>query len=191
MRAIAIGASIFLVFVAAAAGSGPATSQKALEAPRPAGQTQGNALVQQVACSSATRCAALGVSLYTEQAGTWKASRKPTIAHAGPANLRSLACPAAGRCVAVGMAGLQHVVAANENGRDWTLAALGLPAGAAPIDAHGGPQPSLGSVSCSSAGNCLAVGGYTGGDRMTHPLLVAENGGTWGSGADGDWLLPA
>lgn len=190
MRRIAIATVVFLLAAGCAAGSQARThttgnGQKAIEAPRPSGVAKKKGgFVQQVACATAKSCAATGEWLYTEQAGNWKAVKVPLLAHAGGLNLRSLACPTAGGCEAVGMAGLQHAVHARQNGRRWTLGEIVLPSAAKPIDPPGGPAPTLSSISCASAGNCVAVGGYDASDRTTHPLLVTESGGTWGAGVD-------
>jgi len=190
VRTITIAVVVFLFTATACAGSQARThattlAQKAIEAPRPSGvaKTKGG-FVQQVACASAKSCAAVGQWLYTEQAGKWKAVKLPSLAHAGAPNLRSLACPTVGGCEAVGMAGLQHVVHVRQSGRQWTLGTITLPSAAKPIDPPGGPSPTLSSVSCASAGNCVAVGGYDASDRTTHSLLVTESGGTWGAGVD-------
>ena len=161
------------------------TAQKAIEAPRPSGvaKTKGG-FVQQIACASAKSCAAIGEWLYTEQAGKWKAVKVPPLAHAGPANLRSLVCSVAGGCEGVGMVGLHHVVHVRQSGRQWTLGEVALPPAAKPVDPPSGPAPTLPSISCVSAGNCVAVGGYDASDRTTHPLLVTESGRTWGAGMD-------
>ena len=185
MRVIAIGASIFLVFIAAASGAGQVTAQKALRAPRPAGVPQKTSgIVDQVACASAKSCAAYGVWLYTEQGGKWKSATVPVLPHTGGANLRSLACPAAGRCEVVGIAGTQHLLAVTEHGRQWRSTALALPGNAAPIKPPAGPSPFVSGVSCPAAGTCTAVGHYDSADHVTHALLFAEHGGTWGAGAD-------
>ncbi|HEY2311618.1 MAG TPA: hypothetical protein VGH46_10970 [Gaiellaceae bacterium] len=176
MRTIAI-ASVVLVAVTAG------VSQKAIEAPRPAGFARKAGLVERVACASAKNCAALGVSLYSELGGKWKASTAPVVPHTGGLNLRSLDCPAAGRCEAIALAGINHVVHLTENGRHWNAGEIALPADAAPVDPPRGPSPLLNSISCASAGNCVAVGSYLG-NRMTHPLLVTESGGKWGAGVE-------
>ncbi len=182
MRTIAI-ASVVLVAVTAG------VTQKAIEAPRPGGiSSKTDSFVQQVACSSVKNCAAIGTWLYSEQAGKWKAGKVPVLAGTGGTTLLSLACPAAGRCEAVGLAGVRHVVRGSENGREWKLGGVELPSDAAPVNPPSGPSPVLRSISCASAGNCVAAGSYLG-DRMTHPLLVSESGGTWGAGVEPD--LPA
>jgi hypothetical protein len=184
VRAIAIAVSVFLVFVATAPGAGLVTSQKALEAPRPSGAAKKTAgLVEQVACTSAQSCAAYGRWLYTELGGKWKVATTPVAAHTGGTTLRSLACPAAGPCEVVGIGGEHHLVHLTENGRQWRIGELALPANAAPIDPPSGPYPSA-SLACAAAGNCTAVGHYDASDHTTHALLLAENDGTWGAPAD-------
>jgi hypothetical protein len=185
VRAIAIGAAIFLVTVGAAAGSGALTSQKALKAPRPSGVPQEKAgVVEQVACASANSCAAFGLWLDTEQGGKWKAATVPVLPHTGGANLRSLACPAAGRCEVVGMAGAQHLVAVTEQGPQWRSTGFALPGNAATIKPPEGPYPFASGLSCSAAGACTVVGHYEAADHTTHALLIAEHEGTWGTVTD-------
>jgi hypothetical protein len=184
VRAIAIGAAVFLVFAAVASGSQPVTSQKAVRAPRPSGvPTRKAGIVEQVACASPKSCAAFGNWLYTEQAGKWKAVEVPSLAHSGGTTVRSLACPAAGRCEAVGIGGENHAVRLTENDRRWSLTEFPLPADAAPIDPPRGPYP-LVTLSCASGGNCAAVGHYDATDHTTHALLVSEQSGTWGAATD-------
>ena len=177
MRTIAI-ASVVLVAVSAG------VTQNAIEAPYPPGASATDGFAQHVACASAKSCGAIGTWLYSKQDGKWKAATVPVLAGTGGTTLLSLACPAAGKCEAVGRAGEQHVVRAGENGRQWTLAELGLPANAAPIKLPKGPFPSLESVSCSSSGNCGAVGHYAAADHTTHALLFGEDAGTWGAATD-------
>jgi hypothetical protein len=176
-----------LMVVAVASGSQAPVTQKALEAPRPAG-SQKVGLVEQIACASAKNCGAIGVSLYSELNGKWKASTVPVVPHTGGATLRSLACPAPGKCEAVALGGIQHVLHVSENGRQWTAGEIALPSDAAPVNPPGGPLPLLNSISCASAGNCVAVGQYLG-NGTTHPLLVTESNGTWATGAEPE--LPA
>lgn len=186
---MAILGAALLVAAAAAAASHATThasgmSQKAIKAPEPAGAAKKGGLVEQVSCPSANSCAALGKWMYSEQAGRWKAVRVPVLAHTGDTNLRSLACPSAGRCESVGRAGEQHVLRLTEAGRQWDPAGFGLPGDAAPISHPNGPWPALDSVSCASAGSCVAVGYYGAADHSTHPLLATETGGTWSAGMD-------
>lgn len=176
-----------LIVVAVAAGSQLQSSQKALEAPHPAGAAGRVGLVERVACASPKDCGALGVSLYSDLGGKWRASKPPAVPHTGSLNLRSLDCPTAGRCEAVALAGFQHVVRLSENGRQWTAGAITLPSDAATVPS--GPVPLLNSISCAAPGNCVAAGQYYGADGMVHPLLVTDSGGTWSAGVEPE--LPA
>lgn len=185
MRTIAIGISVFLLFVAAASGAAQVTSQKALEAPRPSGVAKKKAgIVEQVACASTRSCVAFGVWLYTEHSRKWQAVQTPVLPHTGGmTTLRSLACPAAGRCEIVGIGGAQHLVHLTQNGSHWSIAGSALPADAAPINPPGGPYPGI-SLACAAAGNCTAVGHYGAADHTTHALLIREDDGTWGTVTD-------
>ena len=170
-----------LIVVAVASGSQAQVTQKALEAPRPAGAAKKTAgLVDQVACASAKSCAAIGVSLYTEQGGRWKAVQAPSLAEVKGTAPRALACPSAGKCQAVGIAGAHHLVRLAQSGSHWSLAEIALPPDAAPIDPPQGPYPGL-TLSCATVGSCAAVGHYLASDHRTAPLLVTEKNGTWGT----------
>lgn len=188
---LSVGLVSGLIVVAVASGSQAQTTQKALEAPRPAGSGKKAGLVAQVACASAKNCAAFGAWLYTDMGGKWKAAKTPVLAGTGATDLRSLDCPAAGKCEAVGKAGLQHVLQMTENGRQWKAGEIALPPDAAPVSPPTsiGPSPLLNSISCASTGNCVAVGAYMSGNGMTHPLLVSESDGNWGAGVEPE--LPA
>jgi hypothetical protein len=184
VRTVAIGVSVFIIFVAAAAGAAPVTAQKALEAPRPSGAARNvTGVVLQVACTSARNCAAYGRWLYTEFAGKWKVTKPPVVDHTAGTTLRGLACPAAARCEAVGRGGEHHLVLLTERARTWHIGELALPANAAPINPPSGPFPDI-SLACAGAGNCTAVGHYYASDHTTHALLLGESDGTWGSPTD-------
>jgi len=180
---LSVGSVSGLMVAAVASGSQAQLTQKALEAPRPAGAQKKGGLVEQVACASSKHCAALGASLYSELGGKWKASKVPVLAHTGGTNLRSIDCPAAGKCEAVALGGIQHVLHVSENGRQWKAGEITLPSDAASVNPPAGPTPLLNSISCASPGNCVAVGQYLG-SRVTHPLLVTESDGTWGAGVE-------
>jgi hypothetical protein len=76
-------------------------------------------------------------------------------------SLEELLCPSTGNCTATGRyadsSGHKAVLFLGETLGTWApaLEAI-LPAGAAP-----NPEAEVGSLSCSSAGNCAAVGYYT------------------------------
>src|SRR4029077_10324592 len=165
---------VLLVAAVAASGSQAQTGamsirQKPIAAPQLPGATRKGGFVLRVACASAKSCAAVGKWLYSDLAGKWKAARMPSITQTGDTILLSLACPAAGKCEAVGIAGLQHAVLASESGRHWRIGEADLPSDAAALDSETGPEPSLVSVSCGSADNCVAVGRYLASDSMWRP----------------------
>jgi hypothetical protein len=95
----------------------------------------------------------------------------------------SVSCPAAGDCTAVGSftdgSGNQQGLLLAESGGIW-----GAPA-EADLPANAGPAPDvdLASVSCSSPGNCSAVGDYTDDSGQVRGLLLNETGGSWGAAA--------
>ncbi|HKC78211.1 MAG TPA: hypothetical protein VKB70_07495 [Gaiellaceae bacterium] len=162
-----------------------------------------------VSCGSPGNCAAVGgyelpsfakPLVVTERNGTWLAGTEPSPPAAAatssdrqvstPGNKLSLvACPAAGNCTAVGTY-TNAVASAGEY--PWVLAQTaghwgsGVPA-LLPADAssHGdstrGVAPFFGftGLSCPSAGNCTAVGGYLGSSDVELGLILTERNGTW------------
>jgi hypothetical protein len=186
VRAIAIGAAVFLVAVATASGSRAQThrasiTQTAIEAPLPAGavRKKGSSLFN-VKCPSASGCVATGGYLtpkahllaLVERAGKWTPGQTP-----GGVGVYSLACPSVGRCVGTSGIGEQSTHLLTQNGRSWQSLAAKLPA-----DAPATPWPDLSAVSCGSPGECTAVGSYQIG--FVKPLLVTESGGAWGAGTE-------
>jgi hypothetical protein len=100
--------------------------------------------------------------------------------------LYSLACPAAGDCVAVGNEasynGAGWAIVANETNGVWgSPEAVSLPADAGSPDSS---VSGLYSVSCSSVGNCAAVGYYSDLADRPEPMTVLETNGVWGSATD-------
>ena len=55
-----------------------------------------------------------------------------------------------------------------------------------PANADSTTQADLGSVSCASAGNCTAVGGYEDSSGNRQGLLLSETAGAWAQGRRGD-----
>jgi hypothetical protein len=156
-----------------------------------------------VACTSPGNCVGVGgyqdrngesdflAIFVTESAGVW-GSAQPlllplghnTTASGQRAYLTSVSCPSAGNCVAVGSytdaGGNNQAMIASETAGTWgTARALALPAGAEAMQGlHGA---ALYSVSCTSIGNCLAVGSYLDKTSARQPMLVQENHGLWGA----------
>jgi hypothetical protein len=160
-----------------------------------------------LSCPSAGNCTAVGGYwgktdleqglILTERNGTWsRGTRAPLPSGAVPDSepnefnspIASVSCAAPGDCAAVGSyvlepGGKPHGLLLTERGGAWKASALVLPAGA---NASGGV--SLSSVTCPSAGNCVAIGYYASHGK-THGLIVRERGGEWGRGVNA--ALPA
>jgi hypothetical protein len=153
-----------------------------------------------VACTTAANCVAVGnytdgtesfqAMVATETSGTWTQAVKvelPTGADTGAADqnasLVGLSCPSAGNCVAVGQyadgSALNQLMAVNETSGVWAQAKeLGLPADANPAF----PNPILNSVTCTGAGDCVAVGRYVptiSGGSPDEPMVATETAGVW------------
>ena len=160
--------------------------------------TGGNAVVQAVACPSAGSCAAGGyytpaggsppaqVFVVSEVHGTWrKAEQIPgtdALNTGGSAQVYSVSCASAGNCSAggyysVGFDGDLHAFVANEVNGTWGKAKQV----AAALNVGGGGG--VDSVSCASAGNCIAGGAYNEGSTggfFTQAFVVSQVHGTWG-----------
>jgi hypothetical protein len=140
----------------------------------------------------------------TESDGAWHAGTEPQPpANAAstrdrdistPGNKLSLvACPSAGNCTAVGTYTAKNAAAGEY---PWALSETaghwGPGAGARlPADANlhgdserGGSAPFFGftGLSCASAGNCTAVGGYWGKTDVEQGLILTERNGIWSRG---------
>ncbi len=98
------------------------------------------------------------------------------------ATLGGVACTSPGNCVAVGRYSRSDdsrwpMVVTETNGQWGTAQVLGLPQGA---PATGVQNAGLASVTCSSPGNCVAVGSYVDATGTgTQVMAMAEAGGVW------------
>jgi cytochrome c551/c552 len=155
----------------------------------------GAADVTSVSCASAGNCTAGGG--YTdgsghaqgfvagEKNGTWgQAIEVPglgTLNADGDADVLTVSCASAGNCAAGGFyfdgeQNEQGFVAGEKNGV-WGQAID--PPGLGPLNAsNNDPLAFVSSVSCSSPGNCTAVGDY--GWPYSWVFLASEKNGTWG-----------
>src|ERR1022692_666247 len=126
---------------------------------------------------------------YAAQPGTAHAAwgraievpRLGTLNAGGNAQVNSVSCGSAGNCAAGGFytdrAGhSQAFVASQRNGRWGT--AITVP-GTAALNAGGDAQ--VRSVSCASAGNCVAGGDYTDGAGHSQAFVASERNGRWGT----------
>lgn len=173
--------------------------------PLPAGVTVGG--LRLVSCPSVGDCTAAGGYtdsagrqqglLVTESNGSWgrpiTAGLPPnagTVADGEAPVIEALACPSPGNCTAVGLYG-----DGSGSPQGWLLSeadgtwARGfeakLPANA--YHSEGSylyPVIGLGSVSCTSTGNCTALGGYLDRGQNEDGLILSERGGRWAAGAE-------
>ena len=197
------GAAVVWCAAASAAIAAPASSwHTAIEVPGSAGLNKGGgANIYSVSCASAGNCAAGG--FYTlaggdtealvagEANGTWgQAIEVPGTAalNQGPPNesfaaVYSVSCPSAGNCAAGGSYTdrsnhVQAFVASERNGA-WGQA-IEVPGTGGKHGLNHGPAAGVQSVSCGSAGNCVAGGYYTDSSQHLQAFAVSERDGTWG-----------
>jgi hypothetical protein len=171
----------------------------------PPGSNNAKVSLTSVSCPSPGDCSAVGSYvdttgvtegvLLSEENGSWASgveARLPSDAETGPdqkVSLNSISCPSAGNCTAVGTyvdknTGATRGLLLSEVDRTWgagTEPTLPSDAGS------GGVQ--ISDVSCSSAGNCSAVGTYPTSTVWQTVLLLNEVNGYWMPGIEGE--LPA
>jgi hypothetical protein len=155
----------------------------------------GMAAVSSVSCPSAGNCGVGGyytdgsghqqVFVADESKGTWgTAQAVPSVAalnQGGAAQIGSVSCGSAGNCSIGGYytdkSGHQQVFVVSETNGTWGTAEEVPGSGALNADGH----DLINSVSCGSAGNCVAVGQYTEISADQEAFLVDETNGTWGT----------
>jgi hypothetical protein len=150
-----------------------------------------------VSCTSAGNCTAVGsysgtgggALLLRETSGTWATGVEAALP-ANPsttepvAGLSSVSCASAGNCSAVGLyvdnfGNAQGLLLTETAGTWGTGVEAALPANATTTSEQG---VDLASVSCSSAGNCSAVGSYNNDTGSDDAVLLTETAGTWATG---------
>jgi hypothetical protein len=166
-----------------------------------------------VSCASAGNCTAVGAYvdgssvqqglLLTETNGTWATEVKPTLPPDNQnlgAELDSVSCASAGNCTAVGLYDVSSLFVGRDEmefrGKGLLLTETAGSWGAgveAPLPANADATYPVDpiyppSVSCSSAGNCSAVGGYYDNSSDLQGVLLTETAGTWATGVE---ALPA
>jgi len=199
------------------AAAEPMAAAAAANQATPAGPP--NPLVQLTAlsCSSTGACGAVGTYddslrlaqglFLTEAHGRWKRAveaQPPANAAFAPFKLTSgggmadISCRAAGSCTAVGRYegrhNIDHAVLFTETHGHWRQGVEArLPANAIhPVKPKGGgiaDNVGLVSVSCSSPGNCVAVGNYQSNAEVFEALILTERNGRWQRGIEAP--LPA
>jgi hypothetical protein len=169
---------------------------KAMEVPGTAAlNAGGNATLTSVSCASAGHCSAGGwyadsprsrqAFVVSQVNGTWGTAKEvpgtATLNTGGDATLTSVSCASAGNCSAGGgyldgRSGSQAFVVSQVNGTWGT--AKEVPGTAA---LNTGRVAAITSVSCASAGNCSAGGGYLDGSGHSQAFVVSQVNGTWGT----------
>jgi hypothetical protein len=146
-----------------------------------AGTPGGTGQLENVSCTDALDCTAVGFSeslelVYaTESTGTWG---PVTEVSGGSGFLFGVSCTRASDCTAVGQDGNQEPIYVQDSNGNW-----GTPTEVSGAQGGGGLFT---SVSCVSATACTAVGS----DSNGQPIYATESGGSWGpvnevSGATG------
>jgi len=154
----------------------------------------GGAQLTSVSCASAGNCSAGGtyqdgashlqVFVVGEANGTWGTAKEvpgfSALNQGGAGNLDQVSCGAAGNCSAGGdyIDGSDHDQAFVVSEKSGTWGKAKEVPGTAALDK--GAFGELTSVSCASAGNCSAGGGYIDGSGHDQAFVVSEKSGTWG-----------
>jgi hypothetical protein len=151
-----------------------------------------------LSCPSAEDCSAVGDYrdsaeneqgfLLSESAGVWKTGVEVSLpanasVHPGPSvRLNRLSCPSAGNCTAAGsysdIAGNLRWFLVSETAGTWSATPV-LPTLPANTASNTEDSMRIGGVSCTSAGNCTAVGSYTDIYGQEQGMRLSETGGTW------------
>jgi hypothetical protein len=165
------------------------------------GKQQGVSL-NSISCASAGDCSGVGSYvdssghtqglLMTETSGVWargvEASLPADAAADSKVYLGLISCASAGNCSAAGgyvdSSDNGQVLLITETGGVWGAGVEGVLPSNARVGS-GGP----GAISCASAGNCSAVGGYTDHSKNMEPLVLSEKAGSWAAGVEAK--LPA
>jgi hypothetical protein len=154
----------------------------------------GHAVLSSVSCAPAGNCSAGGgyaksghaqAFVVNEVNGTWRAAEEvpgtAALNQGRSAWTNSVSCGSAGNCSAGGTytdsSGHGQAFVVNEVNGTWGTAEE-VPGTAA---LNQGRYAAIGSVSCGSAGNCSAGGGYTDSSGRGHAFVVNEVNGTWGA----------
>ncbi len=155
--------------------------------------TIGNAQVNSVSCGSAGNCAAAGSYpgrysnqhgfVISERNGVWGRATgvpDPSSSHmGGTTQAVSVSCAPAGNCLGGGSylnrSGSEQGFVISERNGVWgrVIEVPGLGA----LNAGGNAQ--VGSVSCASAGNCVAAGSYQLSHGQEEGFIASERNGVW------------
>jgi hypothetical protein len=154
--------------------------------PVPSPTTGPNVFGNEVSCASPASCLFVGEHWAGKDGHTsnlaesWNGSSWRIVATAGPARsavsgLDDVACPTTKFCLAVGYGGAvnryQDTAYTLANGTTWRRISTPKPSGAR--------WSELGSVACSSASNCMAVGNYENRARRDVSFAARWHSGRW------------
>jgi hypothetical protein len=157
------------------------TSWSITPTPNPVGAA--DAQLNQLSCTAATACTAVGY--YTREGGTltlverwngteWMIQESPVPSESTDVQLHGVSCASASVCTAVGYylsaSSSQEALAERWNGTSWTLQTVPSP--------QGSTSTRLGAVSCPTVGVCTAVGTYAS-TGTGHALAERWNGTAW------------
>lgn len=167
----------------------------AVQMPRAALNSAGNASVHSLSCSAAGECAAGGnykdssgnqqAFVASEKKGVWRAAVEvpgtDALNSGGHARVESVSCAAAGECAAGGSynvgGGNYRAFVVTEKKGVWGKA-VQVPGLAGLNSAE---YASLQSVSCSGVGECAAGGFYSDSPFHLQAFVVSERHGVWGN----------
>ena len=167
-----------------------------------------DAYLSSVTCASPGTCVAVGgyedtngnndfqVMATTETSGVWGQASELTLpagastaAGDQSAYLASVACTSPGNCVAVGQYrdnnegdDYQAMVATETSGVWGQASELTLPSGANTVAEE--QYAILDSVTCTSPGDCVAVGGYNDSSNDGQAMVAIEMSGVWGQASE-------
>jgi len=191
------GATLLITAPGALATGITTTFAQATEVPAPpnAGTTPPapQAGLDGISCIPARKCTAVGTyedssgngqaMAATETRGTWRQATEvtaPSNAAANPdASLGGISCTWGGNCIGVGSyldsSGNGQAMAATETTGSWRQATEVT----APSNAGTDPNAVLKGISCTSAGNCAAIGTYEDSSGNGQAMEATESRGTW------------
>ncbi len=162
----------------------------AIEVPGTAALNVGGAGVNAVSCGAPGSCAAGGqyldgsanTQVFVDQESWSAAEEVPGTASlngGGNDSIYALSCTAAGSCTAGGYystAGFQrHAFVVQETNGTWDQATTIPGLAALDVDGYG----SVNAISCTSAGNCTAVGTYEDASGYQQAFAATERAGVW------------
>ncbi len=168
-----------------------------LTAPANAG-TNPSAFLRGVSCSSSGNCTAIGnytdtsgntqAMAATETLGSWAQASEvtaPSNAKTDPSSqFFGVSCSSVGNCSATGSYadsfGNTQAMTATETLGSWAQASELT----APANAGTNPSAFLRGVSCSSSGNCTAIGNYTDTSGNTQAMAATETLGSWAQASE-------